>query len=141
MTSLLTLAQNAASSGGSPVVLVIQLAVVILTIAGLWKVFEKAGQPGWAAIVPVYNLFILCKLAGKPAWWVVLFLVPVVNLIALAVVSMEVAKAFGKTAAFGVGLFLLGFIFYPMLAFTDAQYRAPGAPASPAADARTRAAA
>jgi hypothetical protein len=86
-------------------------------------VFTKAGKPGWAAIVPIYNLVVLLEIAGKPLWWIVLFLIPLVNIIMCIIVSIAVAKNFGKSAGFGVGLGLLGFIFYPILGFGDAQYQ------------------
>jgi hypothetical protein len=99
------------------------LALALLMVASLWKVFVKAGEPGWAAIVPIYNVFVLLKIAGKPAWWIVLMLIPVVNFIVIVIVSIALAERFGKGAGFGVGLGLLGFIFYPILGFGDSQYR------------------
>lgn len=99
------------------------LALIVLVIAGFWKVFVKAGHPGWAAIVPIYNVYILLKIAGKPGWWLLLFFIPVVSLVIAILVSIDVAKAFGKGAGFGVGLALLSFIFYPILGFGDAQYQ------------------
>ena len=100
------------------------LALIVLVIAGFWKVFVKAGHPGWAAIVPIYNIYILLKIAGKPGWWLLLFFIPVVSLVIMILVSIEVAKAFGKGGGFGVGLAFLGFIFYPILGFGDAKYQA-----------------
>jgi hypothetical protein len=100
------------------------LALIVLVIAGFWKVFVKAGHPGWAAIVPIYNIYILLKIAGKPGWWLLLFFIPVVSLVVMILVSLEVAKAFGKGGGFGVGLALLGFVFYPILGFGDAKYQA-----------------
>jgi hypothetical protein len=102
---------------------VVWLAIVALVIAGFWKVFVKAGEPGWASLVPIYNLVVLLKIAGKPLWWLVLLLIPVVNFIALIMVGMGVAQNFGKGAGFGIGLGLLAPIFYPMLGFSDAVYR------------------
>jgi hypothetical protein len=102
---------------------VIWLAIVVLIIAGIWKVFTKAGHPGWAAIIPIYNLYILTKIAGRPWWWLLLFLVPIVSLVIAIILSIDVAKAFGKGTGFGVGLALLGFVFYPMLGFGDATYK------------------
>ena len=101
----------------------IYLAIVVVIIAGVWKVFVKAGQPGWAAIIPIYNLIVLLQVAGKPLWWFFLFLIPIVNLVMLILVSIAVAEKFGKGAGFGVGLALLGFIFYPILGFGSAQYQ------------------
>jgi hypothetical protein len=102
---------------------IIALALVVLIIASFWTVFTKAGQPGWAAIVPIYNLYILLKIAGRPGWWLVLYIIPGVSLVIAIIVAIDVAKAFGKGAGFGVGLALLAPIFYPMLAFGDAQYQ------------------
>lgn len=121
----------AQSSRGSSVVglllVVVYLAVIVLVIVGFWKCFEKAGQPGWAAIIPIYNLYIMCKIAGRPGWWVLLFFIPVVNLIITIIVSIDVARSFGKGTGFGLGLAFLNFIFYPVLGFGDAQYHGPAA--------------
>jgi len=106
----------------------IWLAVVIVTIAGMWKTFEKAGKPGWAAIIPIYNIYVILQLIGKPWWWLLLLLIPLVNIILIFVIYIVLAKAFGKGAGFGVGLTLLSFIFFPLLGFGDAQYQ--GAPAA-----------
>jgi hypothetical protein len=105
------------------IILFIELAIFILIIAGMWKVFVKAGQPGWAAIVPIYNIIVLLQISGKPVWWILLFLIPVVNLVIAILVGIAIAKNFGKSDAFGVGLGLLGFVFYPILGFGDAQYQ------------------
>lgn len=99
------------------------LGFIVFVIASIWKVFVKAGQPGWACIIPFYNLYILLKIAGKPGWWLLLFLIPLVNIVISILVLIDVAKAFGKGAGFGLGLTFLGFIFYPILGFGDAQYQ------------------
>jgi hypothetical protein len=104
-------------------ILVIELAIIVAIIAGVWKVFVKAGKPGWAAIIPIYNLIVLLEIAGKPLWWIILFFIPFVNIIMAIFVGIGVAKNFGKSDGFGVGLGLLGFIFYPILGFGDAQYQ------------------
>jgi uncharacterized protein DUF5684 len=121
-----------ANDGGSAAVLiVVWLVVAVLLFASLWRVFTKAGQPGWAAIVPIYNFIVLLKIIGRPLWWILLFLVPIVNIIVLFVIYIDLAKSFGKGVGFGVGLALLGVIFLPILAWGDATYRRPvaGAPA------------
>lgn len=92
----------------------------------MWKVFTKAGQPGWAAIVPIYNAIVLLQIAGKPVWWLVLFFIPLVGIIVAFVVMISLAAKFGKGTGFGIGLTLLGFIFFPILAFGDAQYQGSG---------------
>jgi len=101
------------------------LAILVVVIAGVWKVFVKAGQPGWAAIIPIYNLYVLTQIVGKPAWWLLLFLLPIVNIVVAIIVYIELAKAFGKGAGFAIGLLLLGFVFFPILGFGDAQYQKP----------------
>jgi uncharacterized membrane protein YhaH (DUF805 family) len=110
------------AAAGMGIFAVLYLAVIVLLIAAMWKIFTKAGKPGWAALVPIYNIIVLLEIAGKPAWWVVLFLIPFVNLIVAIVVAIAVAKNFGKGTGFGLGLAFLGFIFAPMLAWGDAQY-------------------
>ncbi|MEX1002644.1 MAG: DUF5684 domain-containing protein [Crocinitomicaceae bacterium] len=104
------------------IVVLIYLAIIVLMVASIWKVFEKAGQPGWAAIVPFYNLYILTVVAKKEAWWMILFFIPIANLIAAIIIDIEVAKNFGKDTGFAIGMVFLPFIFWPMLAFSDAKY-------------------
>lgn len=104
------------------IIIVIYLAIIVLMVASQWKIFSKAGQPGWACLVPIYNIFVLLKIVGKPGWWFVLLLIPIVNFIILILMQIELAKAFGKDGGFAAGLILLPFVFLPMLAFGDAQY-------------------
>ncbi len=108
--------------------LLVCLAILIVVIAGLWKVFVKAGHPGWAAIIPIYNVYILLKIAGRPGWWLLLVLVPVVSFVIAIFVAIDIAKAFGRSAGFGVGLAFLGPIFYPILGFGDSTYRGQSVP-------------
>ncbi|HTW96024.1 MAG TPA: DUF5684 domain-containing protein [Tepidisphaeraceae bacterium] len=103
--------------------LIIELAILIVIIAGIWATFEKAGKPGWAAVIPIYNIIVLLQIAGRPLWWFILFLIPIVNLVIAIIVGIDIAKRFGKGTGFGVGLALLGFIFYPILGFGSAQYQ------------------
>jgi hypothetical protein len=103
----------------------IGLAVVLLVFVSLWKIFEKAGKPGWAGIVPIYNIIVLLEIVGRPVWWFVLMLLPCVGFVVGILLCIDLAKAFGKSPAYGVGLALLGFIFFPMLAFGDARYVGP----------------
>lgn len=99
------------------------LAIFVLMIVSMWKVFTKAGKPGWAAIVPFYNIWVLLEVAGRPGWWLILMFIPLVNLVILVILSLDVAKKFGKSGVFGFfGLFLFGFVGYPILAFSDAKY-------------------
>jgi hypothetical protein len=103
----------------------VAIAFAILMIAAMWKVFVKAGQPGWASIVPIYNIICLLNITGKPTWWIVLFLLPVANIIAAILVVVALAKSFGKGTGFAMGLLFLGFIFFPILGFGDARYIGP----------------
>lgn len=100
------------------------LAFAVFVIVALWKVFVKAGRAGWEAIIPVYNAYVLIKIAGRPGWWLLLLLIPIVNIVISCIVHIDIAKAFGKGAGFGWGLFLLGCIFFPILGFGSAVYRA-----------------
>ena len=102
----------------------VMLAFAVLMIASLWKIFSKAGEPGWASIVPIYNVIVLLKIGGKPVWWILLFMIPLVNAIMGIILAIAIAEKFGKGTGFGLGMAFLPFIFYPMLAFGDAQYRA-----------------
>ena len=103
------------------------LAFIALMIASLWKVFTKAGEPGWAAIVPIYNTIVILKIAGKPWWWFLLMLIPLVNFVIMIIAIVALAKNFGKGVGFAIGLIILPFIFFPILAFSDATYLGSGA--------------
>ncbi|RRA98148.1 hypothetical protein EHT25_30165 [Larkinella rosea] len=98
-------------------------------ITALWKTFEKAGEPGWAAIVPIYNTLTLLRIVDKPWWWLLLMLIPYVNIVMLVWVANLLAKRFGKTEGFTVGLLFLPFIFYPQLAWGKATFQRPAQPA------------
>jgi hypothetical protein len=116
------------------VFMLIWFAMVAVLIASLWKIYTKAGQPGWAAIVPIYNIIILMNIVGRPVWWVVLFCIPFVNFIAVIIIYIDLAKSFGKDIGFALGMIFLFFIFMPMLAFGDARYMGPSvAPPAPQA--------
>ena len=108
---------------------IISLAIIVLTIMGLWKVFAKAGQPGWASLIPIYNGIVLLQIVGKPLWWIILMLIPFVSLVVCVLVSIALSERFGKSTGFGVGLFFLPFVFCPILGFGDAQYSASPATA------------
>jgi len=120
-------AGNAVAAGAAGVLGIVWLAVLVIMIAACWKIFTKAGKPGWAAIVPIYNLVVLLEIVGRPVWWVVLLLIPFVNLIVGFILAFDLSKAFGKGAGFALGMIFLGIIFAPILGFGSAQYQ--GAPA------------
>jgi len=120
---------SSSSQGTSPgpVFWICWFAFAILMIAALWKVFTKAGQPGWPSIVPILNTYFLCKVAGRPGWWVILMLIPFVNFVIWIILCIDVAKSFRKGVGFGIGLLLLPIIFFPILGFGSAQYQGPSA--------------
>ena len=116
-------AANAAAAGAAGVILLIELVLAVLIIAGMWKLFVKAGKPGWASIIPIYNSIVLIEIAGRPIWWFILLLIPYVGVIVAIIVILDVAKNFGKGTGFGLGMVFLTFIFFPLLGFSDAKYQ------------------
>lgn len=121
----LLLAQDDAAAGiASMVFVVVYLALIVVVVAGAWMTFEKAGKPGWASIIPIYNVIVMLEIAGKPLWWIILLLVPCVNIVVAIILYIAIAERFGKGPAFGIGLAFLPFIFFPILGFGDAKYRA-----------------
>jgi hypothetical protein len=109
--------------GGFGPELLLQLVIFLVVIAGMWKTFEKAGEPGWASIVPVYNVYVILKISGNAWWWLLLLFIPVLNILVLAKVSIDLAKMFDQGVLFGLGLLFLSVIFYPILGFGDYQYQ------------------
>ncbi|MBL7137950.1 MAG: signal peptidase I [Bacteroidales bacterium] len=95
---------------------------MVLEIVALWFVLEKAGEPGWAAIIPIYNYLMVIKIAGKPWWFILLMLIPIVNLVIYIIILNGLSKNFGKDEGFTVGLFFLRFIFLPILGFGKSTY-------------------
>jgi hypothetical protein len=104
------------------VLILIYLAVIVFLIAAQWKIFEKAGKPGWAAIIPIYSTIVLLEIIKKPTWWVFMLFIPLVNIYFAIVMVNELSKSFGKDVGFTLGLIFLPFIFYPILGFGSAQY-------------------
>jgi len=102
------------------------LAIIILMIASIWTIFSKADKPGWAAIVPIYNVIVLLEIVGKPWWWLLLFLIPFVNIVFLIIVIHRLSLSFGHEVGFTLGLIFLGIIFLPILGFCSSKYIGPG---------------
>ncbi|CAG0976460.1 hypothetical protein PHYC_01529 [Phycisphaerales bacterium] len=117
------LAQSNGDAAGGMIIVIVYLAILVLVIAGFWKVFTKAGQPGWACLIPIYNTYVLLKVVNRPWWWLLLLLIPIVSLIIAILVMVDLAKSFGKGVGFALGLIFLGFIFIPILGFGSAQYQ------------------
>lgn len=107
----------------------IYLVLILLVIITNWKIFTKAGKPGWAAIVPFYNIIVLLQIIGRPGWWILLFFVPIANLVVSVLMALDLAKVFNKSALFGIMLLWFIPVGYLILAFGSAKYTAPGAPA------------
>lgn len=98
------------------------LVFITIMIVAQWKMFEKAGEPGWAAIVPIYNAVILLKIAGKPGWWIILMFVPFANIVVVILMDIGLARNFGRSDGFAVGLIFFPYIFLMILGFGDSQY-------------------
>lgn len=96
--------------------------VLILILVSLWKVFVKAKKPGWAALVPIYNVVIMLEIAGMPTWYIFLMFIPLVNLVIGLMILVNLTKAFGKSTGFVLGVIFLPLIFYPILAFDKSEY-------------------
>jgi len=124
---------NGAGGGVGFLGTILYIAVIIFLIYCIWRLFEKAGKPGWASIIPVYNYLVELEIIGRPWWWLLLMFVPVVNVVIGIIITLDLAKVFGKTSGFAVGMILLPFIFFPILALGDATYLGPiaGQPSSP----------
>jgi uncharacterized membrane protein YhaH (DUF805 family) len=121
-------AATATSSGGGAVaiMLLITLAIALFEIAATWKIFTKAGEPGWKTLIPIYNAVVFLRIVGKSGWWILLFIIPVVNFIAAVIVMNELSRSFGRSGGFTIGLVFLGFIFLPILGFGSDAYAGPG---------------
>lgn len=117
---------TSASAGLDPITTVVYLVVLALVLAAMWKIFTKAGKPGWAALVPFYNVYVLLQIVGRPGWWLVLFLIPLVNFVVGIIVALDLAKVFGRSGLFG---FFLNFLFSPIgqliIGFGGSTYRGP----------------
>lgn len=110
-----------------PVILV-SLAIGVLMLVAVWKVFAKAGEPGWASLIPFYNTYVEFRMAGYNPWLFLLLLVPVVNIVLALLVSYKIGETFGKGPVFNiVWMVLFPVVGWLILGFGDAQYRRPAA--------------
>ena len=99
--------------------------VIVFYIYSMWRIYVKASKPGWAAIIPIYNVLVELEIVGRPWWWLLLTLVPVVNIVIGVIITLNLAQVFGKSTGFGIGLIFLPIIFIPILAFGNAKYLGP----------------
>jgi hypothetical protein len=95
------------------------------------RIFQKAGRPLWEGFIPIYNYYVALKIVGRPGWWLILYIIPIVNIVITIIVYYDLARSFGRGVGFALGLFLLWFIFLPILAFSDARYVGPAAGGPP----------
>ena len=107
--------------------LFVVLIFVVVMVAASWRIFTKAKQPGWAAIVPIYNTLVMLKIVGRPWWWLLLMLIPGVNFVVAVMVYNDLSKSFGKGVGMTLLIIFLPIIGLPMLAFGSAQYQGPAA--------------
>ncbi len=101
---------------------IVELAILVVMAVAMWRLFTKAGKPGWAALIPIYNVVVLLEVVQRPIWWIVLMLIPIVNLVIAIVLCFDIAKVFGRGAGFGIGILFLSVIFLPILAFGSSKY-------------------
>jgi Family of unknown function (DUF5684) len=109
-------------ASGSTIYDLIALLFGVVGIIGAWLTYVKADRPGWAVIIPFYNIYVLCKIVGRPGWWLILFLIPLVNIVVAIIVYYDLSKSFGHGGGFTLGLLLLPFIFWCILGFGSDRY-------------------
>ena len=96
--------------------------IIVFSIIIYWKIYEKAGEPGWAVIVPFYNLLIFLKIVNKPWWWLFLLMIPIANIVLLIILIHRLSRSFGKDGGFTIGILFLNIIFLAILAFDKSTY-------------------
>lgn len=99
------------------------LALAVLQLVATWRIYQKAGKPGWACLIPFYNFYVLLEIVGKPGWWLIWMFIPLANIIVSIWVTNLLSKSFGKDEWFTLGLIFLSVIFYPILGFGSATYQ------------------
>lgn len=114
--------------------MIFMLLLIVYSILCNWIIFTKAGKPGWAAIIPIYNIIVELEIVGKPIWWIILLLIPIVNIVVAIIVLHQLSLSFGQGVGFTLGLIFLSPIFIGIMAFSsNIQYVGPGG--APAAEA------
>ena len=117
------------NNAGAAILGILYVGIIVMLIAAEWRVFTKAGEAGWKVLIPIWNFIVLLRIIGRPWWWILLLLIPFLNLLIFLVmgiiICIDLAKSFGKGGGFAAGLFLLTIVFVPILGFGDATYRGP----------------
>ena len=103
--------------------ILLNFAITAYIIASFWRIFSKAGEPGWTALIPIYDIIILFKITDKPWWWIFLLIVPILNIVLLIIVFHRLSKGFGQGVGFTLGFIFLPIIFFPLLGFGDYSYQ------------------
>ena len=111
-------------------VIVIAIVWAVLAIVGWWMIFEKAGEAGWKAIIPIYNAWVMLRIVGQPGWMLIGFFIPFINIIVWVIIMAQLAKSFGKGIGYVIGLIVLNPLFAMMLGFGSATYQGPAAKSS-----------
>ena len=104
---------------------IVSLIILVLSIIAFWKIFTKAGQPGWKSLIPIYGLYTLVKIVDGNGWKFLLFCIPFVNIVYYIIFNLRMAKAYGKGTGFGIGLIFLDALFALILGFGSASYVGP----------------
>lgn len=105
------------------VFLLVELVIILFSVICMWRIFTKAGRPGWASIIPIYNVIVELEIIGRPAWWIILLFIPIVNVVISIMMAIELGKCFSKSTLWGIFLLiLLPFIGLPILAFDSSTY-------------------
>jgi|SRR6267378_5934124 len=105
------------------------MAVMVLTVAAMWRIFSKAGEAGWKALIPIYGAVVFNRIVGRPGWWVLLMMIPVVNIVIAMIECADLARVFGKGIGYALGLIVLTPLYLMALAFGPATYVGPNGPA------------
>ncbi len=103
--------------------IVFYLVFIAFGVVIQWRVYEKAGKPGWGCLIPIYNVFLMLEIVGRPGWWIALLFIPGVNVVISIIITFDLAASFGEGVGFGFGLLFLSMIFWAILAFGDYQYQ------------------
>jgi hypothetical protein len=122
LATLLAQESQRPPQGASPLATLIYLVIMVVVLIGIWKMLVKAGQPGWGILIPIFNVYLMVKVAGRPWWWLILMFIPLVNVVVGIIVTLDIARNFGKGIGYALGMIFLGIIFYPLLGYGDARY-------------------
>lgn len=122
MFGLLVDATTSTIGAGAAIAFLVVITLAVFYIGAMWKVFTKAGRAGWLSLIPIVNTIVLCHIAGKSGWWILLLCIPVIDVIVAVMLILELSKAFGHGMGFALGLLFLGFIFWPILGYGSSQY-------------------